>query len=76
MGKKNSEYKKIFEDNFLSDLQKYKKINELQNRGSKFWTIVIALNAVFLPFLFFTSNLEIDKPHSNPIIAFKNLGSS
>tara|TARA_Y100001968_G_scaffold59560_1_gene50571 strand:+ start:4342 stop:4560 length:219 start_codon:yes stop_codon:yes gene_type:complete len=69
MSKKKSKYKKIFEDNSLSDQQKYKMISNLQNRSSKFWTVVIGMNAIALSLLFNTPNVEIDNRNSSPIIA-------
>ena len=73
MGKKKSEYKKIFEDNSLSDLQKYKKISDLQNKSSRLWTIAIGLNAIIWPLLFTIPNVEIDNPSLSPIVALKDL---
>ena len=61
----------IFEDNSLSDLQKYKRIRALQNKGSNFWSLVIGLNAVIWPLLFIITKVEIDNPNSSPIFAFK-----
>ena len=72
MSKKKSEYKKIFEDNSLSDLQKYKKISNLQNKSSRLWTLIIGLNAIIWPILFVVPNIEIDKPNSNAIVALKD----
>ena len=72
MSKKNSEYKRIFEDNSLSDLQKYRKITNLQNKVSKFWSVVIGLNAIIWPLLFINSNVEIDNPNRSPIVALKD----
>ena len=71
MGKIKSKYKMIFEDNSLSDLQKYKRIRALQNKGSNFWSLVIGLNAVIWPLLFIITKVEIDNPNSSPIFAFK-----
>ena len=72
MGKKKSEYKKIFEDNSLSDQQKYKKISNLQNKGSRLWTVIIGLNAIIWPLLFTIPNVEIDNPSLGPIVALKD----
>tara|TARA_Y100001968_G_scaffold143036_1_gene130710 strand:+ start:103 stop:330 length:228 start_codon:yes stop_codon:yes gene_type:complete len=72
MDTKKSEYKKIFEDNSLSDQQKYKKISNLQNKGSRFWTVVIGLNAIIWPLLFIIANVEIDNPNSSPIVTLKD----
>jgi len=69
---KKSEYKKIFEDNLLTDLQKYEKINYLQNKFSRFWTVFIASNAIFWPLLFITPNLEIDNSNLNPVASLKD----
>ena len=69
MVKKKSEYKKIFEDNSLSDLQKYKMISDLQNKGSRLWTVVIGLNAIIWPLIFMTPNVEFDNPNLSPIVA-------
>ena len=72
MSKKKSEYKRIFEDNSLSDLQKYRKISNLQNKGSRFWSVFISLNAIIWPLLYIIPNIEIDKPNINPIVALKD----
>ena len=72
MSKKKSEYKRIFEDNSLSDLQKYRKINNLQNNGQRFWSVVIGLNAIIWPLLFSIPNLEIDNPNTSSIVASKD----
>ena len=72
MGKKKSEYKMIFEDNSLSDLQKYRKISNLQNKDSRFWSVVIGLNVILWPLLFIVPNLEIDNPNISPIVASKD----
>ena len=71
MSKKKSEYKRIFEDNSLSDLQKYRKISNLQNKVSRFWSVVIGFNAIIWPLLFIISNVEIDNPNRSPIVALK-----
>ena len=60
----------IFEDDSLSELQKYKKINDLQNKRSSLWTIV-SLSAIILPLLFIIPNVEIDNQNLSPIVAFK-----
>ena len=62
----------IFEDNSLSDLQKYKKISDLQNKVSRFWTVVIGLNAIIWPLLFIIPDIEIDNQNSSPIVALKD----
>ena len=72
MSKNKSEYKRIFEDNSLSDLQKYRKISNLQNKVSRFWSVVIGLNAIIWPLLYIIPNIEIDKPNINPIVALKD----
>ncbi len=72
MGKKKSEYKKIFEDNSLSDLEKYRKISNLQNKNSRFWSVVLTLNAIIWPLLFIIPNLEIDNSNTSPIVASKD----
>ena len=72
MSKKKSEYKRIFENNSLSDLQKYRKISNLQNKGSRFWSVVIGLNAVIWPLLYIIPNIEIDNPNISPIVALKD----
>ena len=72
MNKKKSEYKRIFEDNSLSDLQKYREINNLQNKVSRFWSVVIGLNAIIWPLLFIIPNVEIDNQNRSPIVALKN----
>ena len=60
----------IFEDDSLSELQKYKKINDLQNKRSSLWTIV-SLSAIILPLLFIIPNVEIDNQNLSLIVAFK-----
>ena len=72
MSKKKSEYKRIFEDNSLSDPQKYRKISNLQNKVSRFWSVVIGLNAIIWPLLFIISNVEIDNSNRSPIVALKD----
>ena len=72
MSKKKSEYKRIFEDNSLSDLQKYRKINNLQNKVSRFWSVVIGLNAIIWPLLLIIPNVEIDNPNRSQIVALKD----
>tara|TARA_B100000579_G_scaffold349058_1_gene302509 strand:+ start:321 stop:539 length:219 start_codon:yes stop_codon:yes gene_type:complete len=72
MSKKKSEYKRIFEDNSLSDLQKYRKISNLQNKSSRFWSVVIGLNAVVWPMLYILPNIEIDNPNISPTAALKD----
>ena len=72
MSKKKSEYKRIFEDNSLSDLQKYRKISNLQNKVSRFWSVMIGLNAIIWPLLFIISNVEIDNSNRSPIVALKD----
>ena len=72
MGNKISKIKMIFEDNSLSDLQKYKKISDLQNKVSRFWTVVIGLNAIIWPLLFIIPDIEIDNQNSSPIVALKD----
>ncbi len=72
MSKKKSKYKKIFEDNSLSDLQKYRMITNLQNKNSIFWSVVIGLNAILWPLLFVIPNIEIDNSKISPIVALKD----
>ena len=72
MSKKKSEYKRIFEDNSLSDLQKYRKISNLQNKVSRFWSVMIGLNAIIWPLLFIISNVEIDNSNRSSIVALKD----
>ena len=72
MSKKKSPYKRIFEDNSLSDLQKYRKITNLQNKGSRFWSVVIGLNAVTWPLLYIIPHIEIDNSNTSPIVALKD----
>tara|TARA_Y100001968_G_scaffold286438_1_gene287191 strand:- start:425 stop:652 length:228 start_codon:yes stop_codon:yes gene_type:complete len=72
MGTNKSDYKRIFEDNSLTDLQKYRKISDLQNKGSKFWSVVIGLIAIAWPLLFIISNAEIDNPNLTPTVALKD----
>tara|TARA_Y100001968_G_C19235448_1_gene656651 strand:- start:519 stop:746 length:228 start_codon:yes stop_codon:yes gene_type:complete len=67
-----SKYKIIFEDNSLSDQEKYKKISNLQNKASKFWSIVLGLNVIFWPFLFIFTNIETDNSNLSPIVFLKN----
>ena len=72
MSKKKSEYKRIFEDNSLSDLQKYRKITNLHNKASKFWSVVIGLNVISWPLLFIIPNVQIDNPNRSPTVALKD----
>tara|TARA_Y100001968_G_C19252775_1_gene665296 strand:+ start:279 stop:524 length:246 start_codon:yes stop_codon:yes gene_type:complete len=78
MGKRNSILKKIFEDQSLSDQQKYRKINYLLNNkifsgiGSRFWSIAIGLNVIFWPFFIITPNVETDSPNLSQIATFKD----
>ncbi len=72
MNRKNSDYKMIFEDSSLSDLQKYIKITNLYNKRSRFWTIIIGLNAIILPLLFIAPNVKIDNSNLSPIVVFKH----
>ena len=72
MSKKKSEYKRIFEDNSLSDLQKYRKISNLQDKGSRFWFAVVGLNAIIWPLLFIIPNIDSDNPNISPIVAMKD----
>ena len=71
MSKKKSKYKRIFEDNSLSDQQKYRKISNLQNKVSRFLSVLIGLNAIIWPLLFIIPNVKIDNPNRSPIIALK-----
>ena len=72
MSKKKSEYKRIFEDNSLSDLQKYRKINNLQNKATRYWSVVIGLNAIIWPLLFIVPDVKIDNPNSSSIVELKD----
>ena len=72
MQNKVSKYKIIFEDNSLSDLQKYKKISDLQKKSPKIWTLVIGLNVIIWPFLLTIPNVEIEKPNLNSIVTLKH----
>ena len=78
MDKKTSEYKKIFEDNSLSDLQKYKMISALQNKKkfsgsiSRFVFIVFGLNLIIWPYLLILPDVETDKPSLSHIVALKD----
>ena len=69
MVKKKSEYKKIFEDDSLSDQQKYTKINNIQHNSSNFWTFLIGLNLIIWPLVIFTPNIEIDHTNSNLVFS-------
>ena len=69
---KKSEYKKIFEDCSLSDQAKFKKINALQNKAFRFWSVVLGLNIIICPFLFTFTNIETDNSNLSPIVALKN----
>ena len=71
MSKKKSEYKRIFEDNSLSDLQKYRKINNLQNKVARFWSVVIGFSVIIMRLLIIIPNVEIDNPNINPIVSLK-----
>ena len=62
----------IFENSSLTNKQKYKKINDLANKGSAFWTVLISLNSIIWPILFITPNVEIDNQYLNPIVALRN----
>ena len=76
MEKKISKIKKIFEDNSLSDLQKYKKISALQNKGTKYWAVIIGLNAIIWPLLLIIPNVDIDNQKLSPIVALKDWKNS
>ena len=69
MIKKKSEYKKIFEDDSLSDQQKYTKINNIQHKSSNFWAVLIGLNFIICPSVIFTPNIEIDNTNSNLVFS-------
>ena len=77
MGKNESKYKRIFEDNSLSEHQKYSKINRLlkknihSDKGSKFWIVVIVLNIITLPLLFY-SNIDTDNPKLSQVAILIN----
>tara|TARA_Y100001968_G_C19055856_1_gene571365 strand:+ start:144 stop:365 length:222 start_codon:yes stop_codon:yes gene_type:complete len=70
---KKSKHKMIFEDSFLSDQEKYKKINSLQCAAPRFWTVILSLNVIICPFLFIFTNMETDNSNLSPIVALKNL---
>ena len=72
MSKNKSELKRIFENNSLSDLQKYSQISNLQKKSSRFWSIVIGINVIIWPLLFITPSVEIDNPNISPIVALKD----
>ncbi len=72
MSKNKSEFKRIFEDNSLSDLQKYRQISNLQKKSSRFWLVVIGLNVIIWPLLFIIPSVEIDNPNISPIVALKD----
>ena len=69
---KKLEIKKIFEDNCLSDQDKYKLINSLQNKPLRFWRIAFSLGVLIWPFLFIFTNIETDNSNLSPIVASKN----
>ena len=72
MSKNKSEFKKIFEDNSLSDLQKYRQISNLQKKSSRFYIVVIGLNVIIWPLLSIIPSVEIDNPNISPIVALKD----
>ena len=75
MGNKISEYKKVFEDNSLSDQQKYKKINNLFNKkvftfnNLRCWCVVISLNVIIWPLLINIPNVEKNNSNLIPIVS-------
>tara|TARA_Y100001978_G_C23426459_1_gene306238 strand:+ start:252 stop:470 length:219 start_codon:yes stop_codon:yes gene_type:complete len=71
MAKEKSEYKMIFEDSSLSDLQKYKKITNIYNNNSKFWTFVIGMNFIIISSLIIIPETEFDNSNYSPVIATK-----
>ena len=73
MSKKISKLKMIFEDNSLSDLQKYNKIRKFQNKGLGVCKFVIALNIIIFPILFISPKVKLNNQNLSPIIAFENL---
>tara|TARA_Y100001968_G_C19405264_1_gene743305 strand:- start:797 stop:1024 length:228 start_codon:yes stop_codon:yes gene_type:complete len=73
MGKKISKIKVIFEDSTLTDLQKYKKINDLTNKRFSLWFVFISLNSIILPLFFFPPNVKIDNQNLIPILASRDL---
>ena len=62
----------IFEDSSLTDLQKYKKINDLPNKTKSLWTVIICLNSIIWPLLLITPNADMDNKNLNPIVALKS----
>lgn len=70
---KESEYKKIFEDNCLSDQDKYNLINSLQNKPFRFWSIALGLSVIIWPFLHIFTNIDTDKSNLSPIVASRNI---
>lgn len=78
MRKSISEYRKIFEDNTLSDQEKYNKINDLQSKKilndnfTGFCGVIIGLNLMIWPSIFIINNLENDKSNLRPIATLKN----
>ena len=64
MDKKKSEYKRIFEDDSLTDLQKYNQISYLHNKVSIFWNIFIGLNLIIWPLFLIIPSLEIENSNS------------
>lgn len=71
MVKNISKIKMIFEDSSLSDLQKYKKINDLTKKLPRFWIVAVGLNSIIWPLLFITPNVEIENQTLIPIVALK-----
>ena len=71
MIKRKSKHKRIFEDNSLTDPQKYEKINNLNNKALNFYSVFIGLNAIIWPLLFIIPNVEIDNPNRSQFVALK-----
>ena len=72
MSKNKSEFKRIFEDNSLSNLQKYRQISNLQKKSSRLWSIVVGLNVIIWPMLFIIPSVEIENPNISSIVALKD----
>tara|TARA_Y100001968_G_C19072998_1_gene579311 strand:- start:332 stop:592 length:261 start_codon:yes stop_codon:yes gene_type:complete len=72
MDKNISEYKRIFEDDSLTDLQKYNQISYLHNKVSIFWNVFIGLNLIVWPLFLFIPSLEIESSNSKSIVALSH----
>ena len=62
----------IFEDTSLSDLQKYRKISNLQKKVSGFWSFFISLNVIIWLSLLIIPNLETNNKNLSPIVELKD----